>query len=149
MTHNAPATTQWSPPAGGIAGCAVIGAVLAICAVTVATDTPGRVLAGVAGVGLLIFAGMSWRSRPKFALTFEGLAVRGWWRTTVLRPERITRLRVTQHQRIGRTNRLLEIETRDDQMVVLSRWDLGTDPRDVLAVLNAAGYTGRDEEVPG
>ncbi|BBY33704.1 hypothetical protein MMIN_17650 [Mycolicibacter minnesotensis] len=114
---------------------------LTISAATLATDTPGRVLAGVAGVGLLVFAGLSWRARPKLALTFDGLAVRGWWRTTVLSPDSLTRLRVTEYQRIGRRHRLLEIETRDDQMLILSRWDLGTDPREVLTALNAAGYT--------
>jgi hypothetical protein len=141
MSENAAARTQWSPPASGIAGCAVVGAVLAIGAVTLATDVPGRVLAGVAGLGLLVFAGMSWRARPKLALTFDGLAVRGWWHTTVLTPDSLTRLRVTEYQRIGRKHRLLEIETRDDQMLILSRWDLGTDPREVLTALNAAGYT--------
>ncbi|MFL0277991.1 PH domain-containing protein [Mycobacterium sp. SMC-19] len=143
MTQYRHEQTEWSPPAGGIAGCALIGALLAISTVTLATDTPGRVLAGIAGVGLLLFAGLSWRARPKLALTFEGLAVRGWWSTTVLAPDSLTRLRVTEYQRIGRKHRLLEIETRDDQMLILSRWDLGTDPRDVFEVLSAAGYTGR------
>lgn len=143
MTQGGHAQTEWSPAAGGIASCAVIGAVLAICAVTVATDTPGRVLAGIAGVGLVVIAGLSWRARPKLALTFEGLAVRGWWRTRVLAPDSLTRLRVTEYQRIGRKHRLLEIETLDDELLILSRWDLGTDPREVFKVLSAAGYTGR------
>ncbi|MGB3523843.1 MAG: PH domain-containing protein [Mycobacterium sp.] len=143
MTQDRHEQTEWSPPAGGIAGCALVGALLAISTVTIATDTPGRVLAGIAGVGLLLFAGLSWRARPKLALTFDGLAVRGWWGTTVLAPDSLTRLRVTEYQRIGRKHRLLEIETRDDQMLILSRWDLGTDPREVFKVLSAAGYTGR------
>ncbi|WP_264016781.1 PH domain-containing protein [Mycolicibacter longobardus] len=109
---------------------------------TLATDLPGRILAGVAGVGMLVFAGFSWRSRPRLALTLDGLAVRGWWRTRLLTPDSLTRLRVTEFQRIGRTQRLLEIETRDDDLLILSRWDLGTDPGDVLRALNAAGYTG-------
>lgn len=109
----------------------------------VATDTPGRVLAGLAGVGLMVFAGFSWRSRPRLALTSDGLAVRGWWHTRLLTPDSLTRLRVTEFQRIGRTHRLLEIETHDDQLLLLSRWDLGTDPRDVYEALSAAGYTGR------
>lgn len=142
MTENASQQTQWSPPAGGIAGCALAGALLAIGAVTFATDPPGRVVAGLAGVGILVFAGFSWRARPKLALTAEGLAVRGWWRTRLLAPGSLSRVRVTEFQRIGRTQRLLEIETHDDQLLILSRWDLGTDPRDVLDVLTAAGYTG-------
>ncbi|NDJ89306.1 PH domain-containing protein [Mycolicibacter kumamotonensis] len=142
MAENRPQQTQWSPPAGGIAGCALAGAVLATSAVTFATDLPGRVLAGLAGVGLMVFAGFSWRSRPKLALTAQGLAVRGWWRTRILAPDSLTRVRVTEFQRIGRTNRLLEIET-DEDLLILSRWELGTDPRDVFDALTAAGYTGR------
>nr|CRL70332.1 hypothetical protein CPGR_00427 [Mycolicibacter nonchromogenicus] len=143
MTQDEHGQTEWSPAPGGIAGCAIAGVVLAVCAVTIATDTPGRILAGIAGIGLLVFAGLSWRARPKLALTFDGLAVRGWWRTRVLTPGSVARLRVTEYQRIGRKHRLLEIETLDDDMVVLSRWDLGTDPREVVTVLSAAGYTGR------
>jgi hypothetical protein len=111
--------------------------------VTLATDLPGRVLAGIAGVGLMVFAGFSWRSRPKLALTAQGLAVRDWRRTRLLAPGSLTRVRVTEFQRIGRTHRLLEIETADDALLILSRWDLGTDPRDVFDALAAAGYTGR------
>ncbi len=143
MTQDGHAQTEWSPAAGGIAGCALLGIALAISAVMVATDTPGRVLAGIAGAGLLVFAGLSWRARPKLALTFDGLVVRGWWRTRVLTPDSLTRLRVTEYQRIGRKHRLLEIETLDDALLILSRWDLGTDPREVFEVLSAAGYTGR------
>ncbi|OBH18210.1 PH domain-containing protein [Mycolicibacter terrae] len=134
---------EWSPPAAGIAGCALAGVVLAISAVTVATDLPGRVLAGIAGVGMLVFAGLSWRARPKLALTAQGLALRGWWRTRLLAPGSLTRVRVTEFQRIGRTQRLLEIETNADELLILSRWDLGTDPREVFDALAAAGYTGR------
>ncbi|OBK89730.1 PH domain-containing protein [Mycolicibacter sinensis] len=142
MTEDRRQQTQWSPPAGGIAGCALAGSVLAISAVTLATDLPGRLLAGIAGVGLMVFAGFSWQARPKLALTPAGLAVRGWWRTRILAPGSLTRVRVTEFQRIGRTHRLLEIET-DDDLLILSRWDLGTDPRDVFDALTAAGYTGR------
>lgn len=35
---------------------------------------------------------------------------------------------------------MLEIETHDDELVLFTRWDLGTDPRNVLAALTAAGY---------
>lgn len=116
---------------------------LAISAVTLATDLPGRLLAGIAGVGMVVFAGFSWRSRPRLALTDQGLAVRGWWRTRLLAPGNLTRVRVTEFQRIGRKQHLLEIETDDDELLILSRWDLGTDPRGVFDALAAAGYTGR------
>ncbi|MEB3069289.1 PH domain-containing protein [Mycolicibacter sp. MYC017] len=134
---------QWSPPTGGIIGCAIGGAVLAVAAVTLATDGASTLVAGIAGVGLLVFASFSWRARPKLSLTPDGLAVRGWWRTRLLTRDALARVRVTDFQRIGRTHRLLEIETTDDALVILSRWDLGTDPREVFDALAAAGYTGR------
>lgn len=135
--------TQWSPKPLGIAGCGVGGVVLAASAVMLATDLPGRVLGGIAGLGLLVFAAGSWRARPKLAITANGLRLRGWWQTRLLRRGELTRVRITEFRRIGRTVRLLELETADDALVLLSRWDLGVDPRNVLDALTAAGYTGR------
>lgn len=68
--------------------------------------------------------------------------VRGWWRTRVLTPADVTRVRITEFRRLARKQRLLEIETADDGLHVLTRWDLGTDPLDVFDALTAAGFTG-------
>ena len=38
--------------------------------------------------------------------------------------------------------RLLEVDAVDGRLLILSRWDLGTDPLDVLDALTAAGYAG-------
>ena len=135
--------TQWSPPAAGVAGCAVAGLVLAIAAVTVITDPPGRVLAGIAGVGLLTFATLSWRARPKLAMNEGSLTVAGWWQTRTIRRDEIRHIRITEFRRIARTVRLLEIDTVDDRLVVFTRWDLGTDPLDVLDALTRAGFATR------
>ncbi|WP_033726423.1 PH domain-containing protein [Mycobacterium avium] len=134
--------TRWEPHPAGIAGCGVAGVLMAIAAVTVVTDPPGRVLAGVAAAGLLVFAGMSWRARPKLAITPDGLAVRGWYRTQVLPRPDIKIIRIIEFRRYGRTVRLLEVESTDGGLVVLSRWDLGADPLQVLDALTAAGYAG-------
>ena len=135
--------TAWQPKVVAIVGCFVAGIVLAVAAVMQVTDPPGRLLAGVAGVGLLIFAGFSFRARPRLAITPLGLVVRGWWRTTTLRHADIKLIRITEFRRIGRKVRLLEIDTADDQLLVLSRWDLGADPLQVLDALTEAGYAGR------
>ena len=116
---------------------------MAIAAVTVVTDPPGRILAGVAAVGLLAFAIMSWRARPKLAITDAGLAIRGWWRTQVLTGADIDLIRITEFRRLARKVRLLEIEASDDRLLVFTRWDLGADPLGVLDALTAAGYAGR------
>lgn len=135
--------TQWSPSTKGIMACGIFGLIMAVAAVTVVTDLPGRVLAGIAAVGLLSFASMSWRARPKLAITGEHLVIRGWIQTHQLGHDDIESIRITEFRRIGRKVRLLEIDAAGgDQLHVFTRWDLGTDPLDVLDALTAAGYAG-------
>ncbi|OBH99552.1 PH domain-containing protein [Mycobacterium sp. E2733] len=135
--------TQWEPRTTGIAGCGAAGVLMAIASVTVVTDAPGRILTGIAAVGLVLFAGATWRARPKLAITADGLLLRGWFRTQVLRPDDIKIIRITEFRRYGRKVRLLEVEAADGGLVLFSRWDLGTDPLEVLDALTAAGYAGR------
>ena len=131
--------TQWAPSPVGIAACGVAGVVLAISTVTVVTDPPGKLLVGIAGVGLILFAGGTWRARPKLAITADGLQVRGWWRTQRLVGADLKIIRITEFRRIGRKVRLLEIDADDGRLFIFSRWDLGTDPLDVLDALTAGG----------
>jgi hypothetical protein len=126
----------------GIAACGIAGLILAIGAVTLVTEAPGRILLGIAAVGLILFASQSWRARPKLAISDDGLVTRGWSRTNLLRPADIKIVRITEFRRLARKVRLLEIDTNDDQLLVFTRWDLGTDPLNVLDALTAAGYAG-------
>ncbi len=116
---------------------------MAIAAVTLVTDAPGRILAIIAAVGLLVFATLSWRARPKLAISDDGLLIRGPLRAHRLSKPDIKIIRITEFRRIARKVRLLEIDTTDDRLFVLTRWDLGTDPVDVLDALTAAGLAGR------
>jgi hypothetical protein len=134
--------TQWSPSPTGIAACGIVGIVMAIACVTVVTDAPGRLLIGISAVGLILFASATWRARPKLAITPDGLQLRGWWRTQLLQRADIKFIRITEFRRIGRTMRLLEVDAVDGRLFVFSRWDLGTDPLDVLDALTAEGYAG-------
>jgi hypothetical protein len=134
--------TQWEPRAAGIAGCGAAGILMAIASVTLVTDLPGRVMTGIAAAGLILFAGATWRARPKLAITPDGLTIRGWFRTQVLQPAHIKIIRITEFRRYGRTVRLLEVETVNGGLVLFSRWDLGTNPLEVLDALTAAGYAG-------
>jgi len=115
---------------------------LAIAAVTMITDPPGRILVGIAAAGLLVFASASWRARPKLAIRDDGLVTRGLFGTNLLRRSDIKLIRITEFRRIARKVRLLEIDTADGRLLVFTRWDLGTDPLDVLDALTAAGYAG-------
>jgi Bacterial PH domain len=134
--------TEWSPPALGIAACGIFGLLLAIGAVTLITDAPGRIFVGIAAAGLLVFASLSWRARPKLAISDDGLLTRGWSRSHVLRHGDIKIIRITEFRRLARKVRLLEIDTTDGRLLVYTRWDLGTDPLNVLDALTAAGYAG-------
>src|SRR5690606_33099319 len=132
--------TQWGPTTGSIAVIGLLGLFLATTAVTAVTDLPGRLLIGVASVGLIAFAILSWRARPKLAISDAGLVIRGWWRTQVVPRSAIKLFRITEFRRLARTVKLLEIDTHDDRLLVFTRWDLGTDPLTVLDALTAAGY---------
>ena len=134
--------TEWAPSAAGIAACGIAGILMAIACVTLITDAPGRLLIGISAAGLILFASATWRARPKLAITSDGLLVRGWWRTRLLRRDDIKIVRITEFRRIGRKVRLLEIDAADDQFLVFSRWDLGTDPLQVLDALTANDYAG-------
>jgi hypothetical protein len=133
---------QWAPRTTGIAGCGVAGVVMATASVILVTDPGGRILTGIAAAGLILFAGVSWRARPRLAITPGGLLVRGWVRTQLLPPADIKIIRITEFRRIGRKVRLLEIEAVGDRLFIFSRWDLGAEPLDVLDALSALGYAG-------
>jgi Bacterial PH domain len=137
--------TSWEPRSTGIAGCGAAGVLMAIVDVTVVTELPGHLLTSVAAAGLILFAGMSWRARPKLAITPAGLVLRGWFRTQVLQAADIKVIRIIEFRRYGRTVRLLEVEKAEGELVLFSRWDLGTDPLEVLDALTAAGYAGRQQ----
>lgn len=115
---------------------------MAAGAVALAEDPPGRLLGGVAAVGLLIFAAGSWRARPRLAVDGDALVYRGWFRTQTLKTTDIESIRITEFRRIGRRVRLLEIDT-GERLIVLTRWDLGTDPLTALDGLTAAGIADR------
>ena len=82
---------------------------------------------------------------------FHGARDRSWQSTTTVyqfagrcahtgsRKPDIKIIRITEFRRIARKVRLLEIDTTDDRLFVLTRWDLGTDPLEVLDALTAAG----------
>ena len=135
--------TGWGPRTAGIAGCGIVGVAMAIACVTLVTDPPGRILTGIAALGLILFAGASWRARPKLAITPDGLVLKGWFRTQLFRHSDIKIIRITEFRRYARKVRLLELETVNGGLVIFSRWDLGTEPMEVLDALTAAGYAGR------
>ncbi|QCH21797.1 PH domain-containing protein [Mycobacteroides salmoniphilum] len=138
MDNPTASATEWGPKPAGIAAAALVGVAFGI-AVFLVADAPGRLLAAVAALGLLGFAAVSWRCRPKLRIVDEGLELQGLTRVTLLPRATVDSVKVTEFRRLGRRTRLLEIESGDD-LIVLNRWDLGTDPRDVYEALRAARY---------
>lgn len=134
---------EWGPRVPLIALAGLAGVLMAAACALAAQDVPGRILTGVGAAGLLVFAAGSWRARPRLALCDDTLVYRGWVHTRTLRRPDVDTVRITEFRRLGRRVRLLEIETAGDVLLVLSRWDLGTDPLAVLDALTVAGYAGR------
>lgn len=139
MDNSAAAPVEWGPKPAGIVAVALVGVALGVASALFVTDAPGRLLASLAALGLLIFAAVSWRCRPKLRIVDEGLQMQGLTRDTVLPRAAVDSVKVTEFRRLGRRTRLLEIES-GDRLIVLNRWDLGTDPRDVHEALRAARY---------
>lgn len=135
--------TAWGPRPAAIALVGVCAILMVLASAVLAEDTAGRILTAVAGAGLLAFTIGSWRARPRLALVDGGLVYRGWLRTRTLSRADIAGIRITEFRRLGRKVRLLEIDTSDDVLLVLSRWDLGTEPLTVLDALTDAGLAGR------
>ncbi|MCE5287631.1 MAG: PH domain-containing protein [Nocardiaceae bacterium] len=137
---------QWSTPIVGVAIVGVLGVLLLGAAVFTQNNAPGRVIATVAGLGALAVFALALRRRPRLAIEAGPALVLGGLRhPEIYLPSDIARIRTTSFSRIGRKVHLLELDLRrasEEQFVVLSRWDLGADPRDVLAVLERYRLTG-------
>ena len=132
---------QWSPPK--LVPVALAAGGLLLAAVTVVLDEAGRVLVGAAALLLLLLAVRDLLLRPRLATAEDGLEVRTLTGRRVL-PWGLLRVRVRTARRWGATVRTLELDTAvgpddDGVLVVLGRWDLGTDPVEVAAALDAAG----------
>lgn len=108
---------------------------LVLLAAAAFADAPGRLLGGIAGVGLLALASSDLAWRPRLVATGSGLLVRTPGRTARLPWSAVTAVRVDERQRLGRTSHTLEIDAGDD-LFVLGRRSLGTDPRDVADALH-------------
>ncbi len=99
-------------------------------------DPAGRLLAGLAIVGLLGWAVFGTRARPRLQADAGGLTIGGLLRARHHPWPLVADVRVARVRRWGRDSSLLEIETRnadgDERLLVLGRLDLGADPEDVV-----------------
>ncbi len=161
MDNSEDYTHAWATPVGaGLTGC-VGGVILVVAAVVVAGDPAGSVLMGVAGILLLALGAYTLLVRPRLAISSGPspvLVIRTLRGPRAYPRERIERIRVLSIRRVGRRVGQLEIDVLDDEavasppdahdagprddtrLVVLSRWDLGTDLPTVVDALREAGF---------
>jgi uncharacterized protein involved in exopolysaccharide biosynthesis len=138
------AAREWSPAAGLVA-CGWIAAAAATAwfvALWVAgSDPAGRLIAGVAVVGLVLAATFGSRARPRLRADADGLTVGGLLRTRHHPWPLVQNVRVLRVRRFGRESSLLEVDTLtasgDERLLVFGRLDLAADPEDVAPQLLA------------
>lgn len=137
---------QWSTPVAALAATGIGGIAMAVAATVLPTDPAGRVLVGIAAIGLLTVTALGVRQRPRLAIRDDNRGItlqrlRG--RLKVDRSE-LSRVRIVRYPRLGRRVPMLEIDVRfaeadHEQLIVLGRWDLGADPAIVFDALNSRG----------
>ncbi|MFD9962889.1 PH domain-containing protein [Amycolatopsis sp. NPDC058986] len=128
--------TSWAPQPGLVVATWLVTALLLVGAVVnvLTGDGSGLLLFALATVAVGAYAVHSSVARPRLAADAEGLRVRTFGGTHRL-PWEGTRYRLRTTRRLGRDGVTLEIEY-EDELYVLGRLDLGTDPHDVVEALD-------------
>lgn len=130
----------WSPRPALVAVTWVLA--LATLAYTVFSADPiGRLVTGVATIGLGVFAVYGTVARPRLLADAHGVEIRRLSGRQRL-PWGTMRISVSSTRRFGRSVSLLELDTDNDEdpdggLIVLGWLDLGTEPEQVAAALRA------------
>ncbi|GGC64252.1 PH domain-containing protein [Hoyosella rhizosphaerae] len=156
--HNDPSYTQggdsweWSPQPAALWVAAIGGVILSYVTYIVRSEPAGSLLAGTAAFLLLFVAFCGYRATPRLAVLrphpHHGPRIRFrsfLGRECVLEPRHVVEVRVLRYPRLGRRVPMLEIELNEpeDRLIILSRWDLGTEPDQVADILWSVGFTRR------
>ncbi|HEY7104262.1 MAG TPA: PH domain-containing protein [Mycobacteriales bacterium] len=133
-----PDLAQWSPRPVETAVVLLAGLVVLLLALL--ADPAGRLLLGIAALGLLTVGAADVLLRPRLAADRTGIRVRTLASRHHLPWSAIGRVDVDEHTRYGLTSRTLELEA-GELLVVLGKRTLGADPRDVADTLARIRYT--------
>ncbi|MEV0298403.1 PH domain-containing protein [Nocardia sp. NPDC050710] len=140
----------WATPAPALYAVSV-GAVVLAGAAILSNDNAGRLLIGLAALGLLALAILGFRQRPRLAIVPGSnplLVVRTLAGPTEYTPGQIIRARMVGYRRLGRKMPMLEIDVRGadgtEHLLIFGRWDLGTHPEDVFEAMLANGLATSD-----
>lgn len=157
--ENSPSSPQgveehrWSPQPAALAIAAAGGSVLAVIAVLMRSEPAGVFLTGLAALLLLGVAVAGFIARPRLSLlpadqgNHATLSFRSFLgRTYTFADAEIERVHVVRYPRWGRRVPMLEIEVAApaDRLIILSRWDLGAEPHDVIHTLARHGVNNVD-----
>jgi hypothetical protein len=131
---------QWSA-SPGLVGMAWVLAVGTLAYAVFTSDPPGRIVAGLATIGLLAFALFGTIARPRLAIDSDGIEIRRLFGRQRL-PWGGVRISVSSTRRFGRSVSLLELDTDNEEdagggLIVLGWLDLGTEPQLVADALRA------------
>jgi Bacterial PH domain len=123
---------SWAP-AIGLVVVAWLGAAAALALLMLTDDAPGRLLAGIAVLGLAAIGLFGSVARPRLAVDEERVAVCGLTGTRSWPWQQVHRVRVVRHRRLGRDIPMLELDVLngEERLIVLGRFDLNADPDDV------------------
>jgi PH (Pleckstrin Homology) domain-containing protein len=133
-----PDLAQWSPRPVETAVAILAGLVVLLLAML--ADPAGRLLLGVAALGLLAVGAADVLLRPRLAADRAGIQIRTLATRHRVPWSAIRRVDVDEHTRYGLTSRTLELEA-GELFVVLGKRTLGADPRDVADTLARLRYT--------
>ncbi|QCQ93082.1 PH domain-containing protein [Rhodococcus sp. SGAir0479] len=144
---------EWSTPLAAVVALAVGGVLMIAAALLLGLDAPGRFLAGVAAVGMLVVAGLGARQRPKLAIVradgVPAIAATRMRGRRLYRRADIARARIVPYPRLGRRVPMLEIDAVDpdgtERLLIFGRWDLGADPAVVFDALSVHGLVPAED----
>jgi hypothetical protein len=129
--------SAWSPRPRETALALLGGLVVLLLALL--ADPAGRLLLGVAALGLLVVGAADLMLRPRLAADPAGVQVRTLASRHRVPWSALERVEVDEHTRYGLTSRTLELES-GELLVVLGKRTLGADPRDVADALARIRY---------
>lgn len=117
---------------------ALIGVLAGIAAAlaAISSDRSGTVLLALAALVLACYAAADLLWRPRLSVDATGLRVRGPGSSAVLAWTDVAAVRADVRMRHGLRSVALEIDA-DDQLFVLSRRVLGTDPEQAAEIVRA------------
>lgn len=128
-------------PNRALSAVAVVLAVVAAGVAATTTDAAGRLLAAGAALVLAVHGVLDLVLWPRLTVSPAGLRVRAPAHRAVFPWAAVSDVRLDERRRFGLSAGTLEIDA-GDELVVLSRWALGTDPREVLAVVRGSTPPG-------